>query len=345
VPAARNRPQEPERPYPYHEEEVVIHNARDTLTLAGTLTLPNSAGPHPAVILISGSGPQNRDQEVFGHRTFLVLADHLTRQGVAVLRYDDRGVGQSTGNFGAATSRDFATDAESAVRYLASRTEIDRRNIGLVGHSEGALIAGMVAAGSTDVAHIVLLAGIGIPGREVSLIQSRTLRPFPVPDEAAYDRFTRKSIEIASSSADLATRRSELTRHYESIAPVLKSMLPEGMEVQAFITQQVAAMTRPWHHFFLNYDPAADLAKVAVPVMSLNGSTDVQVPAAVNQMAIRQALETGGNAHFVIKELPGLNHMFQESETGAMNEYPRIEQTFSPVALEELTTWILGQVR
>jgi hypothetical protein len=342
---ARNRPQEPELPYPYHEEEVVIHNEQHNVTLAATLTLPHGTGPHPAVVLISGSGPQNRDEEVFGHKPFLVLADHLTRQGIAVLRYDDRGIGKSTGSFSAATSRDFATDAASAVQYLASRSEIDTDDIGLVGHSEGALIAPMVATQTKDVAFIVLLAGIGVPGREVSLMQSRTLRPFPVPDEEAYDRFTRRSIEIATSSADLTVKRAELTRHYESIASVLESMLPDGVEVDAFIAQQVTAMTSPWQQFFLAYDPATDLEKVTVPVLSLNGSRDVQVPATVNQRGIRQALERAGNTRVVIKELPGLNHMFQESETGAMNEYPTIEQTFSPAALEEIATWIRAQER
>ncbi|MQA92518.1 MAG: alpha/beta fold hydrolase [Gemmatimonas sp.] len=336
----RNRPQEPVRPYPYHEQAVVIRNAQDDVTLAGTLTLPANAGPHPAVVLISGSGAQNRDEELFGHRPFLVLADHLTRLGIAVLRYDDRGTGQSTGSFATATSRDFAADAASAVAYLASHPEIDRYRIGLIGHSEGALVAPMVATRSSDVAFIVLLAGIGLPGREVSLLQSRDLRPFPVPDEAVYDRFTRTSIDIASSSADLATKRAELTRHYESIAPVLESVLPDGVMVDEFIAQQVADMTRPWHQFFLTYDPGTDLEKVTVPVLSLNGSNDVQVPAALHQDGIRRALERGGNVTFLIGELPGLNHMFQESETGAMNEYAMIEQTFSPVALNAISNWM-----
>ena len=341
----RRRPQEPVAPNPYHDEEVVIENTRDGITLAGTLTYPSTPGPHPAVVLISGSGPQNRDEEVFGHKPFLVLADHLTRQGIAVLRYDDRGIGASTGSFERATSRDFATDAASVVRYLTSRPEIDAGKIGLVGHSEGALIAPMVVAQSSDVAFIVLLAGIGIPGREVSLMQSRTLRTFPVPDEEAYARFSRRLIEIASSQADVATRRAELTKHYESIAPVLTSMLPEGVGVDVFIAQQVAAMVQPWQHFFLTYDPATDLEKLKVPVLSLNGSNDVQVPAEINQRGIRKALERAGNTQVVIKELPGLNHMFQESETGAMSEYASLEQTMSPLALREISAWVLEQVR
>lgn len=336
----RNRPQEPQRPYPYLDEEVVILNRHDDLRLAGTLTLPSTGGPHPAVVLISGSGPQNRDEEVFGHKPFLVLADHLTRHGIAVLRYDDRGTGASTGNFGSATSNHFATDALSAVEYLKTRPEIDSDNIGLIGHSEGGLVAPMVANRSGDVAYIVLLAGIGIPGSEVSLMQSRTLRQYAVPDEEAFERFTRQAIEIATSSRELSAKRAELTRHYESIEAVLESMLPEGIDVDGFIAQQVMAMTAPWEQFFLAYDPAVDLSKVKVPVLSLNGSNDVQVPAGVNQDGIRKALDSGGNRNVLIRELPGLNHMFQESETGAMSEYQWIEETISPVALEAITRWI-----
>lgn len=341
----RHRPQEPERPYPYHDEEVVIQNTEDKLTLAGTLTLPKTEGPHPAVILISGSGPQNRDEEVFGHRPFLVLADHLTRHGIAVLRYDDRGIGKSTGSFNSATSKDFARDAGSAVAYLAGRKDIDSGSIGLIGHSEGALIAPMVATQSSDVAFIVMLAGTGTAGKEVSLMQAKTLRPFQVPDEEAYELFTRKTIDIASSSTELALKKAELTRHYESIEPVLQSMLPAGVEVDAFIAQQVGAMTTPWHQFFLTYDPASHLRKVTVPVLSLAGSNDVQVPGALHQPGIRRALEKGGNDDFVIRELEGLNHMFQESKTGAMSEYLLIEQTFSPLALNEITKWVRAQVK
>jgi len=345
--SARNRPQEPVRPYPYRDEEVSFRNEDAALTLAGTLTLPVGPGPHPAVVLISGSGPQNRDEEVFGHRPFLVLADYLTRQGIAVLRYDDRGIGGSTGRYEIATSRDFATDAAAAVKYLSTRPEIDHARIGLVGHSEGALIAPMVSAMETSVDFIVLLAGTGVPGREISLMQARTLRMFPVTDEAAYERFTARAIEIASSNADLATKRRELTRHYESITPVLESMLPAGTDVDAFIALQVAESTRPWHQFFLAYDPATDLAKLTVPVLSLHGGRDLQVPPAMNQPGIRRALERSALAEddYVIKTLPGLNHMFQESETGAMQEYPTLEQTFAPSALTEISEWILRTVK
>lgn len=344
-PKLRRRPQEPEPPYPYRADEVFIRNVEADVTLAGTITIPAGVGPHPAVMLISGSGPQNRNEEVFGHKPFLVLADHLTRRGIVVLRYDDRGIGESTGSFETATSEDFARDAAAAARYLAAHPEVDARNIGLVGHSEGALVAGIVAARFADVAHLVLLAGIGVPGSAVSLMQSKTLRPFEVSNEEAFERFMRTAIRIASSATGLAAGTAELTRHYETIRPVLESMLPDGVAVDDFIAQQVAGMMRPWSRYFLSYEPATDLERIDVPVLSLNGSTDVQVPARINQQGIREAFQAGGNRHYVIRELPGLNHMFQETESGAMADYSRIEQTFSPVAMNEIATWILDEAK
>lgn len=342
--SVRLRPQEPEPPYPYYEEEVTIENERDSLTLAGTLTMPEKTGAFPAVILISGSGPQNRNEEVFGHKPFLVLADFLTRRGIAVLRYDDRGTAESTGDFASATSEDFANDVLSAIKYLKNRVEIDQDKIGLIGHSEGGLIAPIVANRTDVVAFMVLLAGTGVPGKEISRMQGRTLLDVEVPDRQAYNHFIDRSIEIASSNKDLAVRREELTQHYKNSEEVLNSLLPEGTNTDAFINQQVEASLRPWSHFFFNHDPAEELRKITIPVLSLIGSRDVQVPPGMNHPPIRKALDEAGNKDFTIKVLPGLNHMFQESETGNMTEYAEIEQTFSPVALEAITGWLMDRV-
>lgn len=339
------RPQYPEKPYPYIEEEVTFKNEADSLTLAGTLTVPDKQGPHPTVILISGSGPQNRDEEVFGHKPFLVLADHLTQNGIAVLRYDDRGTAQSTGDHSTATSKDFAGDVLSAVEYLKTRKEIDANNIGLIGHSEGGLIAPMVANDTDDVAFIVMLAGTGVPGKEISLMQARTLTPLDIPDEEAYQQFTEKSIRIASSEGDVSVLKEKLTRHYKNYEQVIRSMLPEGTDIDSFINQQVEASLRPWARFFYNHDPATELNKLTIPVLSLIGTNDVQVPAEMNHPPIRKALEEAGNKHYTVKELEGLNHMFQESETGNMMEYSEVEQTFSPVVLREITTWIKNHIK
>lgn len=341
---AYRRPQEPEKPYPYVEEEVAFENKRDSLTLAGTLTLPDNTGSFPAVILISGSGPQNRNEEVFGHRPFLVLADYLTRQGVAVLRYDDRGTAESTGSHATATSQDFANDVLSAIDFLKSRDEIDQDQIGLIGHSEGGLIAPIVVNRSDDIAFMVLLAGTGVPGKEISRMQGRTLLDVEVSDREAYNRFIDKTVEIASSDKIISEKKEELTRHYRDSKIVLDELLPESMDRETFINQQVEGALRPWSQFFFNHDPAEELKKVTIPVLSLIGSLDVQVPPGMNHPPIRKALEEAGNEDVTIKELPGLNHMFQESETGSMMEYAEIEQTFSPVALEEISSWIKTHV-
>lgn len=340
----RKRPQEPSRPYSYGEEAVSVKNISAEITLAGTLTLPATPGPHPAVVLISGSGPQNRDEEVFGHRPFLVLADHLTRQGIAVLRFDDRGVGESTGDFSTATSLDFASDAASIVAYLKTRADIDTARIGLIGHSEGGIVAPMVAARFEDISFMVLLAGMGVTGSELSLEQARSMRGYEVSDEEAYARFTRKLVDIAASTVPLDDKRAALAAHYRTIEPVLRTMLPEGVPVDAFIAQRVERMSSPWQQFFVMYDPAVDLEKISIPVLSLSGSRDVQIVPGPNQAAIAAALRRAGNPDVVIRELPGLNHMFQECATCTMTEYPRLEQTFSPVALAAISDWINARI-
>lgn len=339
-----NRPQEPEKPYPYYEEEITFENRIDSLTLAGTLTLPKETGSFPAVILISGSGPQDRNEEVFGHRPFLVLADYLTRQGIAVLRYDDRGTAESTGDFATATSQDFANDVLSAIDYLKSRDEIDDSQIGLIGHSEGGLIAPIVVNRSDDVNFMILLAGTGVPGKEISRMQGRTLLDVEVSDREAYNQFIDGTIVIASSGRTLQVKKEELTKHYLNSVKVLNELLPDGIDKSAFIEQQVQMALRPWSQFFLNHDPADELSKITIPVLSLIGSNDVQVPPEMNHPPIRKALQDAGNHDVTIKELGGLNHMFQESESGSMLEYSKIEQTFSPIALEEISVWIKKHV-
>lgn len=337
----RRRPQEPEKPYPYYEEEVRIENETDSLTLAGTLTLPQEAGSFPAVILISGSGPQNRNEEVFGHRPFLVLADYLTRQGIAVLRYDDRGTAESTGNHASATSADFARDVQSALEYLKNHKKINNNQIGLIGHSEGGLIAPMVVNQTDDeIAFMVLLAGTGVPGKDIAKMQGRTLLDIEISDREAYNRFIDKTVAIASSDKPTDVKKKELTQHYKNSEKVLNELLPEGTNRETFIEQQVEGSLRPWSQFFFNHDPAEELEKITIPVLSIIGSNDVQVPPEMNHPPIRKALQKAGNENFTIKELRGLNHMFQESETGSMMEYAQIEQTFSPVALREISEWI-----
>lgn len=336
------RPQEPKGTLPYKAEEVKFMNEKDKITLAGTLTLPeNTAKKHPAVILISGSGPQNRDEEVFGHKTFLVLADHLTRNGIAVLRYDDRGTAESEGNFSTATTADFSNDVLSAVEFLKSRSDINSKKIGLIGHSEGGIIAPMVANQSKAVSYLVILAGTGIPGKEISLMQTKKLSTLEGDNKEAFYNFNKELLQIASSNESVDEKRKKMISHFEDNREVIKTVLPEGTNIDNFISQQISSALSPWNQYFLKYDPAKEFEKVKIPVLSLNGSKDVQVEATVNQNAIREALKKAGNKQFTIKELEGLNHMFQEAATGSMAEYGTIEQTFSPAALNEISGWIL----
>jgi len=344
--ADSKRPQEPTKPYPYYEEEVVFENVEAKISLSGTLTLPSKKGKYPVAILISGSGAQDRDETFMGHKPFLVLSDYLTRQGIGVLRFDDRGHGKSTGDFGAATTEDFSKDVLSAVTYLKSRKDIDLKHIGLIGHSEGGIIAPLVANQTKDVSFIVLLASTGISGAELSVMQSKTLRGFPVKDEVAYEKDTRKAIAIVTSNKSTKEIKNELTAHYNAfLRPILTSLGAPEKNINAFITTQIKTSIKPWSRYFLQYNPADEFEKLQIPVLSLNGNKDTQVDAKINQAGIKNALIKGKNKDYKIVELENLNHFFQECETGKMNEYRKIDQTFSPVALKEISDWVLKRVK
>jgi len=344
-----NRPQEPKEPYPYYAEEVSFRNEDADITLAGTLTLPKKEGKFPVVVLITGSGPQDRNEELVGHKPFLVLADHLTRNGIAVLRYDDRGFGLSTGDFASATSADFATDVSSAVDYLKTRKEIDISKIGLVGHSEGGLIAPMVASKSKDLNFIVLLAGPGLRGDEILLLQQELIARVSGTSEENIRLTKELNTEVFNKvleSADLDTLKKDLTEYLtKTMNNDYNQLVPASMDVDNFIASQVNAIATPWMVFFMKHDPAPVLEKVSCSVLAINGEKDLQVPPKENLSAIEKALQKGGNQDFTVAELPKLNHLFQESETGAPSEYGAIEQTFAPKALKTISDWILEQVK
>ncbi len=336
-PAELLRPQEPKPPFPYFSEDVTFKDPKGNITLAGTLTLPKKDGVFPVVVLISGSGAQNRNSEVLGHKWFLVLADHLTRNGIGVLRYDDRGVGESSGNIAAATSSDFADDVESAVSFLKGRKEVDPKKIGLIGHSEGGIIAQIVAANSNDVSYIVLLAGTGIPGDQILLLQKELIERGSGADEVAIKQgqvLLKGAYEIIKTSDNAAGVNAKLIDYFKG------KQLPEK-DATAIAGQ----LSSPWMLFFIRYDPAPLLNKVKVPVLALIGEKDLQVPPEINLRAIKAALEKSGNKNITVKELPKLNHLFQESETGLPSEYGKIEQTISPIVLSEITSWIKEQTK
>ncbi|MHA7060254.1 alpha/beta hydrolase family protein [Aquimarina sp. M1] len=336
------RPQEPLKPYSYIEEKVSFVNKDANITLAGTFTRPKKNEKHPVVILISGSGPQDRDETISQHKPFLILADYLTKQGIAVLRYDDRGFGESTGNHSNATTYDFSLDVISAMNYLRTRDDVDVNKIGLIGHSEGGIIAPLVANKTNDVAFIVSLAGTGISGTELSVIQSKTMRPFPVPDELAYENAIREAIKIAKQHKNVSEIKRELKTHYnETIAPILKNLGVPEVKVNEIVNGLVEIRTTKWIRYFYDYNPADEYEKVNCPVLSLNGSLDTQVEAKINQAGLREALEKGKNKDYEIIELKGLNHLFQNAKTGKMDEYSNIEETFSVKALNIISDWIL----
>lgn len=343
------RTQEPVKPYPYYSEEITFVNKKDNLTLAGTLTLPKKEGKFPVVVLITGSGPQNRDEELMGHKPFLVLSDYLTRNGIAVLRYDDRGTYASKGNFAKATTTDFATDVEWAVNYLKTRKDIDLKKIGLIGHSEGAIIAPMVAVNSRDIRFMVLMAGTAIPGGDLLVLQQELIgRASGMPEDKLKQtsEINRGAYNIIVQSSDSAIISTKLTEYlHQKMKENPDLVIANGMSTEEIIKIQIAQLTSPWMLNFISYNPALILEKVKCPVLGINGSKDLQVPANVNLPAIENALKKGGNKKATIKELPGLNHLFQESTTGSPTEYAGIEQTISPVALETMTNWIKGVIK
>lgn len=331
------RPQNPVKPYPYLEEEVAFPNAKAGITLAGTLTIPPGSKTFPVAILICGSGPHDRDEALAGHRPFLVLADFLTRKGIAVLRYDKRGNGKSAGDYAEATSEDFASDAGAAIAYLKTRKEIDAQKIGLIGHSEGGLIAPMIAAHSGDVRWIVLLAGPGVKGEDILLKQSELISRTAEMDESLIVKsqaFDRQAYALVRQEKD----RDKLITKLESL--VQSSDLGGAMPPAALKTQ-IQMISSPWFRFFLDYDPAPALQATKCPVLALNGEKDLQVSPGDNLPAIRKALETGGNQDFEATELPGLNHLLQHCQTGSPTEYGAIEETMAPEVLEALSAWVL----
>lgn len=349
--STRKRPQTPQKPYPYASAEVVFENSKAGIKLAGTLTMPKEGGPFPAVVLVTGSGPQDRDETLLGHKPFLVLADHLTRKGIAVLRFDDRGVGKSKGDFSKANSADFATDAFAAMEFLASRKEIDSKRIGLAGHSEGGLIAPMVAAEHPEkTAFIVMLAGTGAKGDAIIERQTQAIAKAAgaTPEQLAVSaRLQKLLMDTARSQPDEDSAKKALAGVAVAFAEKLtesekKAMELDGGSAETLKVSEEAASTfaSPWMRFFLNHDPVPVLARVQCPVLALNGSLDLQVLADQNVPLIEKALREAGNNRVTTRIFPGLNHLFQHAKTGQLGEYSQIEETMAPEVMEMIASWV-----
>lgn len=327
------RPQTPEPPFPYEVEEVTYDNSADDVTLAGTLTLPDAEKPVAAALLISGSGAQDRDETVAGHKPFWVIADHLSREGIAVLRVDDRGVGGSSPGTGSPTSEDLARDVKAGLDFLRKHPRIAPDKVGLVGHSEGGIIAPLVASQSPkDVAFVVMLAGPGVPGSELLVEQAAAVLSASGASEAVVEQAKEKQrqvMQVVTEVEDEAEAKAQL-----------KTILDPDGSLAAQVDPQIDVVLSPWFRFFAEYDPAPTLKKVRAPVLVVAGGKDVQVVAEQNVPEIERALKKGKAKSVRVEVFDELNHLFQHAQTGSVAEYPTIEETVAPEVLELLATWI-----
>jgi pimeloyl-ACP methyl ester carboxylesterase len=348
-PLSPGRPQDPKKPYPYVEEETsVINNAvNPPLKLAGTLTMPKGDGPFPAVVLITGSGAQNRNEELMNHRPFLVLADHLTRKGIAVLRMDDRGVGGSKGGSANDTSKDFAGDILAAAEHLRTDKRIDPKKVGLIGHSEGGIIAPMVAAENPDtVAFIVLLAGPTLTGKEILFLQGEKILMaggMSASDAKENRAVQERLFEVMEKELDAKKRAERLDEELKASVRKVSGALKKSFESETSRKMQAAALNNGWMKFFLTYDPLPALTKVKCPTLAVWGEKDLQVPPVENVATLKKAIPDYEKRNMTLTVMPGLNHLFQTAGTGSPAEYQALTETFSPNALTEVSTWILKQ--
>ena len=340
-----NRPQEPKKPYPYDEEEVSYRNEKDNIKISGTLTVPRGGGPYPVVLLITGSGSQDRNETIAGHRPFLVLSDHLTRNGIAVLRVDDRGIGGTDMGSLSATSENFAEDVLAGVNFLRQRKEIDPKMIGLIGHSEGGMIAPMAAARSNDVSFIVLLAGPGQRGEDIIYTQTEQIQKAQgthvdtIRHTLALMKKINAIVKTETDAKRIEQRINEEIAAYERTLGDLQKKLfePAATTVKASMTMYKT----PWYRYFVTYDPQLVLKNVKVPVLALNGELDLQVAVKENFDLMGAGLKAGGNEDVTLKAFPKLNHLFQPTQTGLPSEYGKIEETMSPEVLKTMSDWIL----
>lgn len=340
---ASQRPQEPQPPFPYQIENISFPSLDKSITLSGTLTLPDDLKKHPAVVLIAGSGPANRDEEIFGHKPFAVIADYLTRQGLAVLRYDKRGIGESTGSLREATTLNLAEDVEASIQFLRNHPNIQSNNIGLIGHSEGGIIAPMVASRDQAISFIVLLAAPGMTGKQILKKQNEeSIQRSPITN----DQKT-KALNVAVQYLDYLAQTSSEGTSTEALHNTLDSIisinLAEDIFPQVSREEMIKSTNNNWIIYFLNLDPSEYLKKVHCPILALNGTKDIQVEANSNLERIESSVKN--KELLTVKKYLNLNHLFQKAETGAINEYAQIQETFSEDVLRDILTWISRYIK
>lgn len=345
IPEAKpHRPQEPNEPYGYAVSKVTFTNPDGGHRLAGTLTVPTGKAKSPLAILISGSGPQDRDETLLGHKPFWVLADHLTLQGIAVLRFDDRGVGESGGTFAGSTSEDFASDIHAAIDWALSHSKIDPMSIGLIGHSEGGMIAPMVAMENQMVSFVVMLAGPGTTGREIVLDQTRLIMEATGSEESEIVMMENMMREITQ----VITHPDTIQSLKNQLRPILERGLQTITDEEtaafggrdALIDARLRQFMDPWYQYFIKYDPIMALKSTRCPLLAINGLLDLQVPCSKNLSAIEYAMKLSGNNDYEVHAFPELNHLFQHCETGSMTEYGQIEETMAPEVQILIGQWI-----
>ena len=345
--ARLNRPQYPMKPFPYKVDSVTYKNQKDNIVLAGTITYPNDGKKYPGVLLLSGMGPQDRDETMYGHKPFVILSDFLTRQGYAVLRVDDRGIGLSTGKYYSSTTKDFASDAEAGLKFMKNQKMIDSSQIGLIGFNEGGLVASMVAAKSNDINYTVLLSTPGVSGENILL--SQLYGATQKDDSLKQQRIriynlNKKIFKIIKNNPDSAIAFNKLKKAYNKFESGFgNKKQQQKMFPQRVIKRQINFMLSPWFRYYLTYNPENTFSKVKCPVLILFGQKDVQVAPEENLKAIEAALKIGGNNNVKGEILPELNHLFQKCKTGMPQEYAEIKQTFSPKAMQIILDWIQKQ--
>jgi pimeloyl-ACP methyl ester carboxylesterase len=348
------KPQTPKPPFNYKSEEVAYENASGTVHLEGTFTYPNGAGPFPTAILITGSGMQDRDETMGNHKLFAVIADHLTKQGFAILRVDDRGTGKSKGPVENATTADFASDVEAGLTYLKGRSEVDKTKLGLIGHSEGGLIASIVAAKQKDLNFIVLLAGPGTIGKTLLAEQAEAIlvsNGVAAANAKTYKGFYTQIITNAVTSPDTTSAIAKSWKNYltwkktTSVVGRAEIGYTDDVTAKTIISNLVQQLSQPWMKYFATSDPAKLLSQTKAKVLALNGSKDLQVLPKQNLAGIKAALLKSKSPLYTTKELKGLNHLFQTCQTCNVQEYLSLEETISPVALNEMATWLNKNVK
>lgn len=332
-------PQEPKPPFDYVSEEVEFENTIDTVTLAGTFTKPKGEGKFPAVILVSGSGAQNRNEELMGHKPFLLLADYLTRKGIAVLRYDDRGTAESTGTYAGTSVDDFARDAKTALEFLKLRKDVDVQKIGIIGHSEGGQIAQIVAAEMSGVSFIVSMAGPGVNGVEILVSQTEAInRSMNLPDSTVKKNtdLQRRLITMIAEETNPDMLRAKMTvefkKMYAEMDANAKQMMTEEQMVNTGLKQVMSVELQS----IIRHDPKLYYPKIKCPVLAINGSKDIQVLSGINLKGWKDGL----GQQVLTREFEGLNHLFQHCTACTVPEYGTISETISPEVLDVIAVWI-----